>query len=58
MTGERKQHPNERKKLREKRLARRNSTSAKAGFKIEPEDYVDKLLIFDLNKTGEEEVFN
>ena len=58
VTSVRTQHPSERKKLREKRLARGNSASVNALFRIDTEDYVDKALVFDLKTTGEEEIFD
>ena len=58
ITGERKQYPKQKKELREKRLARGNSASVKTGFRIDPEEHVDKPLIFDQRQTGEEEIFD
>ena len=52
------QHPKERKKLREKRLARGNSAAVKALFTIDPEDYVDKPLVFDMSTTSEDDVYD
>ena len=47
-----------RKKLRGKHLARGNSAGVQAQVTIDPEDYVDKLLLFDMSKTTEYEVFD
>ena len=58
ITGERKQYPKQKKELREKRLARGNSASVKTSFRIDPEECVDKPLIFDQRQTGEEEIFD
>ena len=46
------------KKIKEKRLARGNSAAVKADFAIDPEDYIDKLLVFDLKTTSEYEVID
>ena len=51
-------HLKTRKKIKERRLARGNSAAVKADFAIDPEDYIDKLLVFDLKTTSEDEVFD
>ena len=58
VTSEKLMHVRDRKKLIEKRLARGNSTAVHALFTINPEDYVDKPLLFDLSKTTEDEIFD
>ena len=51
-------HIRDRKKLKEKRLARGKSAAVQALFTIDPEDYADKPLLFDMSKTTEDEVFD
>ena len=58
ITGENIQHPEERRKLREKRLARGNSAAENALFKVDPEEYLNKPLVFNLKSTREEEIFD
>ena len=42
-------HPRERKKLIEKKMAKKNSKSILSGtFDFDPEEYLDKSLLFDL----------
>ena len=58
ITDENIQHPKQRPKIREKRLVRGNSAAVNTLFSIDPKDYLDKLLVFDLKSTGEEEIFD
>ena len=51
-------HPNTIRKIREKNLARGNSAAVKVDFAIDPEDYLDKPLVFDLKMTTEDEIFD
>ena len=40
-------------------MAKNNSKAIISGtFHFDPEDYLDKSLLFDLRKTGEEKIFN
>ena len=57
-TGQTIAHPSTRRKLKQKRLARGNSAAVKADSAIDPEDYLDKPLVFDLKTTSEDEVFD
>ena len=50
-------HPNTRRKCKQKHLAKGNSAAATADFAIDPEDYLNKPLVFDLKTTREGEVF-
>ena len=52
------QHPKDRKKLRERRLARGNSAAVNALFSIDRENYVDKPLVFDMNTTRVDDIFD
>ena len=51
-------HPKSRQKIKERRLARGNSAAVKADFAIDPEDYIDKPLVFDIKTTSEDEIFD
>ena len=57
-TGQTIAHPSTSRKLKQKRLARGNSVAVKADSAIDPEDYLDKPLVFDLKTTSEDEVFD
>ena len=49
----------DRKKVIERKMEKNNSKSIVSGtFDFDPEDYLDKSLLFDLKKTSEEKIFN
>ena len=56
-TGEIIAHPDTRRKLKQKHLAKGNSAAVRSDFAIDPEDYLNKPLVFDLKTTREDEVF-
>ena len=58
ITDENIQHPKERRKIRETRIARDNSAAVNALFSIDFEGYLGKPLVFDLKSTREEEIFD
>ena len=58
VTGERLMHVRDRKKFREKGLAWGNSAAVEVQFTIDPEDYIDQPLLFDMSKTTEDKVFD
>ena len=58
ITGKNIHHPKERRKIGEKRLTRGNSTAVNALFSIDPKEYLNKPLVFDLKSTGDEEIFD
>ena len=48
-------HPRERKKFTENRMAKKNSNAILSKtFDFDPQEYLDKSLLFDLKKTSEE----
>ena len=49
-------HPRTRKQLKEKEIARGNSAAVQANFAINPEDFLDVLLLFNLKMTDEIEI--
>ena len=49
-------HPRTRKQLKEKEIARRNSAAVQANFTINPEDFLDLSLLFNLKMTDEMEI--
>ena len=52
-------HPRERRKLIEKKMAKKNSKSILSGtFDFDPEEYLKKLLLFDLKNTSQEKIFD
>ena len=51
-------HPKTRNKIKDRRLAHGNSVAVKTDFAIDPEDYIEKPLVFDLKTTNEDEVFD
>ena len=52
-------HPREQKNFLKKKIAKKNSKSILLGtFDFDPEEYLDKSLLFDLKKTREEKIFN
>ena len=52
-------HLRERKKLIKKKMAKKNSKSILSGtFDFDPEDYLKKLLLFDLKSTSQEKIFD
>ena len=51
-------HPHERKKAIEAKMAKNNSAKILAKkFDFDPQEYLDKSLLFDLKKTSEEQIF-
>ena len=46
-------HPRARKQLKEKEIARGNSAAVQANFTINPEDFLDVPLLFNLRMTDE-----
>ena len=51
-------HPRERKKTIEANIAKNNSAKILAKiFDFDPQEYLDKFLLFDLKKTSEEQIF-
>ena len=56
---EKQTHPRDRKKAIEIKLAKNNSKAIISGtFGFDPEDYLDKSLLFDLKKASEEKIFD
>ena len=52
-------HPRDRKKVIERKMAKSNSKATISDtFGFDPEDYLDKSLLFDLKKTSEEKIFD
>ena len=52
-------HPRERKKFIENRMAKKNSNAILSKtFDFDPQEYLDKSLLFDLKKTSEEKIFD
>ena len=52
-------HPRERKKFTENRMAKKNSNAILSKtFDFDPQEYLDKSLLFDLKKTSEEKIFD
>ena len=49
-------HPRARKQLKEKEIARGNSAAVQANFTINPEDFLDVPLLFNLRMTDEMEI--
>ena len=49
-------HPRTRKQLKEKEIARGNSAAVQANFTINPEDFLDMTLLFNLRMTDEMEI--
>ena len=51
--------PRQRKKLREQKMVENNSKLLLSGkFDFDPEEILDKLLLFDLKKTSENKIFD
>ena len=51
-------HPRERKKLIEVKMAKNNSAKILTkNFDFDPQEYLDKSLLFDLKKTSKEQIF-
>ena len=52
-------HPRQRKKLREQKLTEYNSKLLLSGkFDFDPENFLDKSLLFYLKKTSEDEIWD
>ena len=49
-------HPRTRKQLKEKEIARGNSAAGQTNFTINPEDFLDVSLLFNLRMTEEMEI--
>ena len=50
--------PHERKKLKEQKIATANSEALVSDFQFNPEEILNKILIFDLKKTSEEKILD
>ena len=51
-------HPRQRKKTIEANIAKNSSAKILAKtFDFDPQEYLDKFLLFDLKKTSEEQIF-
>ena len=52
-------HPRQRKELREQKMVENNSKLLLSGkFNFDPEEILDKSLLFDLKKTSEDKIFD